>query len=391
MSVRAASEESRASVLARGHLPVLDAYRAVAAVAVVATHVGYQTGQTLHGLLGSILSRLDIGVALFFALSGFLLYRPWVVSQMSRRAGPRIPGYLWRRALRILPAYWVVVVVALAALPDNQGASAVTWVANLGLVQIYVPDTLTHGLTQMWSLSTEVAFYLLLPLLAWATTKASSRVSPLACAATLGLVLLTVNIGWSAWIHTFETEGLRAFWLPNFTSWFAVGIMLAAIVAHVATGRPTPGPVRPFLVLADHPGACWATAAGLMLLASTPLAGPRAFEGVATVPEGIAKNLLYAAIVGLVLLPATLGAQRGRFHSVMAAAPLRHLGDISYGIFLWHLVVLAAIFAVTDRPVFSGGFWPVLIQTLLGAFALATASWLILERPVLRLKGRVPT
>jgi peptidoglycan/LPS O-acetylase OafA/YrhL len=202
---------------------------------------------------------------------------------------------------------------------------------------------------------------------------------------------MAVNVGWSAWIHTFDAEGLRDFWLPNFTSWFAAGIMLAATVAHVAAGRPLPRPMRPLLVLADQPGACWATAGGLMLLASTPLAGPRAFEGVATVPEGIAKNLLYAAIVVLVLLPATLGAQRGRFHAVMSAAPLRHLGDISYGIFLWHLVVLATIFAVTDRPVFSGGFWPVFVQTLLGAVAIATTSWLLLERPVLRLKGRVPT
>jgi len=205
MSVRVAVGQTRASLLARGHLPVLDAYRAVAAIAVVATHVGYQTGQTLHGLFGSVLSRLDIGVALFFALSGFLLYRPWAVAQMSGRPGPRVQGYLWRRALRILPAYWVVVVVALSGLPDNDGASPATWVANLGLVQIYVPDTLTHGLTQMWSLSTEVAFYLLLPVLAWATTKASrGRVSPLGAAAVLGVGLMAVNVGWSAWIHTFD-------------------------------------------------------------------------------------------------------------------------------------------------------------------------------------------
>ena len=389
MSVKE-SPETRASLLARGHLPVLDAYRAVAALAVVATHVGYQTGQTLHGLFGAVLARLDIGVALFFALSGFLLYRPWVVAQLSERPGPRVRGYLWRRALRILPAYWVVVCVALVALPDNQGASRTTWVANLGLVQIYVPETITHGLTQMWSLSTEVAFYLLLPLLAWAATWATRRGrSPLGTAAILGGALIAVNVGWSAWIHVGDSEGLRAYWLPNFASWFAVGIMLAATVAHVASGRPLPRPARPVLALADQPGACWAIAAGLGLLTSTPLAGPRAFEGIATVPEGIVKNLLYAVIVLLVLLPATLGRQKGTFHAVMATPVLRHLGDVSYGIFLWHLVVLSAIFTVSDRPVFTGGFWPVFVETVLGAVALAALSWVVLERPVMRLRGRV--
>jgi peptidoglycan/LPS O-acetylase OafA/YrhL len=391
MSVRAASDESRASVLARGHLPVLDAYRAVAAVAVVATHVGFDTGQTLHGLLGAVLSRLDIGVALFFALSGFLLYRPSAVAQESSSRGPRVAGYLWRRALRILPAYWVVVIVGLVALPENAGASRAAWVANLGLVQIYVPETLAHGLTQMWSLSTEVAFYLVLPLLAWATTKACGiRLSPLGSATSLGVVLVAVNLVWAFWIHNFDT-GLRGFWLPNFTSWFAVGIVLAATVAHVASGRVVPGVIRPLLALADQPGACWATAMGLLLLASTPVAGPLTIEGVTTTSEAIAKNLLYATIVGLLLLPATLGRPRGRFHNVMSSSPLRHLGDISYGIFLWHLIVLSVIFRVTDRPLFSGGFWPVFVETVLGTVAVATTSWMVLERPVLRLKGRVPT
>ncbi|MDH5277874.1 MAG: acyltransferase [Actinomycetota bacterium] len=389
MSVQPAPE-SRASLLARGHLPVLDAYRAVAALAVVATHVGFDTGQTLHGLFGAVLSRLDVGVALFFALSGFLLYRPWAVAQETGRSGPRTRGYLWRRGLRILPAYWVVVVVALVVLPENNSASRATWAANLGLAQIYVPDTLAHGLTQMWSLSTEVAFYLALPLFAYVTTRITGRGrSPLLAASVLVVTLVAVNIGWSAWIHSFETPGLRGFWLPNFTSWFAVGIMLAATVAHVAAGRPTPRVARPFLVLADQPGACWTTAGGLILLATTPMAGPLTIEGVTTASEGVTKNLLYAAIIALVLLPATLGTPDGRFFKVMASAPLRRLGDISYGIFLWHLVVLSVVFRVTDRPLFSGGFWPVFLETVLGTVAIAALSWVVLERPVMRLRSRV--
>jgi peptidoglycan/LPS O-acetylase OafA/YrhL len=385
-------EKERAAVLARGHLPVLDSYRAVAAALVVATHVGFQTGRTAEGLFGAVLSRLDIGVALFFALSGFLLYRPWAVARESSSTGPRVRGYLWRRALRILPAYWVVVVVALAFLPANEGASLATWLANLGLVQIYVPDTLAVGLTQMWSLATEVAFYLLLPALGWLTLRRGrSGRSPLVPALWLAGVLTAVDVAWAGWIHQDGADpGLRGFWLPSFTSWFGLGILLAAAVVHVASGRPAPRALRPVLTLADQPGACWVAALGLFLVAATPLAGPRGFEGMATGTQAVLKNLLYAAVVGLALLPATLGHQGGAFHRVLSLPPLRRLGDISYGIFLWHLVVLFWVFEVTGRPPFSGGFWPVLVETLLGTCAVAAVGWVAMERPLLTLKSRVP-
>ena len=64
-----------------------------------------------------------------------------------------------------MPGYLVAVVVILALLPDVK-ADLTVWLANLTLTQIYVPLTLTAGLTQMWSLSVEVAFYLALPVLA---------------------------------------------------------------------------------------------------------------------------------------------------------------------------------------------------------------------------------
>ena len=80
----------------------------------------------------------------------------------------------------------------------------------------------------------------------------------------------------------------------------------------------------------------------------------------------------------------------GAFHRVLSLPPLRRLGDISYGIFLWHLVVLAWVFEVTGRQPFAGGFWPVLVETLLGTCAVAAVSWVAMERPLLTLKSRVP-
>ena len=78
---------------------------------------------------------------------------------------PPTGHYLRSRIVRIMPGYLVAVVVILTLLPDAK-ADLTVWLANLSLTQIYVPLTLTAGLTQMWSLSVEVAFYLALPFLA---------------------------------------------------------------------------------------------------------------------------------------------------------------------------------------------------------------------------------
>ena len=65
-----------------------------------------------------------------------------------------------------MPGYLVAVVVILTLLPDGNQPNLTVWLANLTLTQVYVPLTLTAGLTQMWSLSVEVSFYLALPILA---------------------------------------------------------------------------------------------------------------------------------------------------------------------------------------------------------------------------------
>ena len=91
----------------------------MAALGVLTTHVAFQTGAVETPVIGPILGRLDLAVALFFALSGFLLWRGWVASahgwsgagRSDRAAHPPIRRYLRHRVVRIWPAYLVVVVV----------------------------------------------------------------------------------------------------------------------------------------------------------------------------------------------------------------------------------------------------------------------------------------
>src|SRR6201986_5464575 len=149
----------------RRFLPAVEGMRACAAIGVVITHVAFDTGH-YGGVDGRLFGRFDLAVAVFFALSGFLLWRSHAAAARGLASRPSTAHYLRSRVVRIMPAYLVAVVVILTLLPDADHASLTVWLANLSLTQVYVPLTLTHGLTQMWSLSVEVTFYLALPILA---------------------------------------------------------------------------------------------------------------------------------------------------------------------------------------------------------------------------------
>jgi peptidoglycan/LPS O-acetylase OafA/YrhL len=375
------------------HFAHLDAMRGVAAVAVVATHVAFQTGRSLTGPFAAVLSRLDFGVSLFFLLSGFLLLRPWLTARARGGPGPGTAGFLWRRALRILPAYWVAVAAALVVVRGNDASAVGIWLRQVTFTQIYGAGHLAHGLTQMWSLATEVAFYLVLPLLApLLVGRGSAGWRPARLLMRLALLELLTLVWLLVVASAPELQARSAgSWLPGQLGWFALGMALAVVEVHLHE-RPT-GETRAWRWLGDAGaalGASWLIALGLFALATTPLAGPRGLD-VPTGLESIAKHLLYGGAALFLLLPLVLGPREsGVARAVLASPPLRVLGEISYGVFLYHLVVLHLVFRWTGRPVFSGGgFLPVLGLTLAGSVAAAAASYWLLERRALRLKDRV--
>ena len=181
--------------------PLLDPLRAVAALCIVVTHTAGLGGFNQAHALGAWTARLDCGVAIFFVLSGFLLYRPFVAARLEGRPGPRVGRYARRRALRILPAYWVALILLGLIVPQyTPGVFGHDWWVYFGLLQSWSANTILGGISATWSLSVELAFYVLLPFYALALRRASVRTE---------LVVLGVSAVAAVVVRTLVGSGRR--------------------------------------------------------------------------------------------------------------------------------------------------------------------------------------
>ncbi|MEV0294492.1 acyltransferase [Nocardia sp. NPDC050710] len=354
---------------ARGFLPALEGMRAMAALGVLLTHVAFQTGATSTPVLGRIWERFDMAVAVFFALSGFLLWRPHAAAARGIGTAPSVGHYLRHRAARILPAYWAVVCAVLVLLPGASDTAGLrVWLSNLGLLQVFVPLTLTDGLTQMWSLSVEVAFYLVLPLLAFAVVRLRGSAARLRVPAIFGFGLIC--LGWN-FLPVPTPDAIHADnWLPGYLPWFAAGMLLAELVddSNVLSKWRR--------LLASQP-LMWAVALAAFLFSATDLGGPAGLTRAE--PWQYVAKMALGTIIGFCLLaPLVLGGGRHRWLRSAVAATL---GRWSYGIFLWHLAVLSVVFPVFGILPFQGNFGYVLILTIAMTLPLAAASYALVEEP----------
>ncbi|OBI16945.1 acyltransferase [Mycobacterium sp. E2327] len=351
----------------RSFLPAVEGMRACAAMGVVVTHVAFQTGHS-SGAAGRLFGRFDLAVAVFFALSGFLLWRGHAAAARGLGPRPRTGHYLRSRAVRIMPAYLVAVVVILTLLPDADQASPTVWLANLTLTQIYVPLTLTGGLTQMWSLSVEVSFYLALPVLALLARRlpVGARVPAIAALAALSWAW-----GWVPVFFGHSDPGTNPLnWPPAFFSWFAAGMLLAEWV-HSGIGVPHR--------FARHRIVVAVVALLAYLLAASPLAGP---EGL--VPGTAAQFAVKTAagsVVAFALVAPLVLDRVDTPHRLLGSTAMVTLGRWSYGLFIWHLAALAMVFPVLGTFPFTGRMPSVLALTLIFGWAIAAVSYGLVESP----------
>ncbi len=391
------------------HFACFDGLRAIAAVSVLLLHSAWVSGFTRRSSLGAYTSRLEIGVSVFFLISGFLLYRPFAVSHLTERASPNVRRFWERRLLRIVPAYWLALTVLTYVFHIVQLGPGWQGVATHYLfLQIYFPTAIFFGITQAWSLCTEMSFYLVLPLYA-AVVGFRRRPQKRQMVWELGglATLCIISFVFRYWvlhlpILTFKDgkfvglcapncstraiyPALMVDWLPAYLDLFAFGMLLAVLSVWFTERKSEPTWLSNRLM----PWLSWAGAA-VMFVVVSHVVTDHSILPFSTARINLERQELYGAFAFLLLLPAVFGPQdRSPIRRLLRSWPLASLGVISYGIYLWHLDLINQFMKWTGWHDGMVPFWILACAAFGLAIAFASASYFGLERPILRFKGRI--
>ena len=367
----------------RSHLVPLDGLRGLAILLVLLLH--FTTDMTFPA--GSVAAGVQsafqlgwIGVDLFFVLSGFLITGILVDNEGS-------DGYFRvfyaRRALRILPVYFLSVLVAFHLLPrllhgfDTGGArtEAAFWLFLTNFREL--PYQLARTVGHLWSLAIEEQFYLLWPLVVFFSSRTQAR------RIVLATVLLSPIVRYAA-----LRSGVDGSAIYHFTPFRLDGLATGAFVA---------------LSVRDSQ---WR--AGLARMSS--VAGIVAFVvaailyGPVPIPQPLSQQLDlsigFSALCigfGALLTRIVLAAPSSRLAGVFSSRALVLLGSYSYAMYLVHVPLLRVIAKLTVPPQWAGSQrWPLLwifgYTAALGILTLAAAmiSWHLVEKRFLALKRFVP-
>ena len=313
-----------------------------------------------------------LGVWLFFVLSGFLITRILIEERERVELGETTPmaaltQFYWRRTIRIFPIYYLLLAaIALVALviPIQHGTageylSYVTYTTNL---LVWHVDHWLGSFSHLWSLAVEEQFYLAFAPLILLTPR---RWSVAICVA-----LLLVGLGVKAAMALAHQDVTRL--LVESSANFS--IMALGGLTGIASLRPQ---------ALSWTGRAWVQA-GLMAAIGLS-AAVLAFTGTSLVTWGTFIPLLCALLI--------IGVERGQETWVVAALdlwPLRSLGRVSYGFYLFHNFIPTSLMekALSHVGVHNAVVTEAMQFAL--ATALATASWLLVEKPISRLKGGLP-
>ncbi len=341
-----------------GHRPALDGVRALAVGLVVLGHID---DVLLPGgrdpLPGGFL-----GVDLFFVLSGFLITR-LLLTERSRTGRVGLGAFYLRRAARLLPAVVLLLIGhAIWVTVADVGVTAAMERDSILVVGLYVSNwasqldrDLAFGLGHLWSLSVEEQFYLAWPLLVWAVRRRTSLLWPV------------IGVGVAFAVATRQDLWGDVHWLLIY---IRTDARMDALLLGCALG------------IVHHRGLVARMSRGAR--GALGLAGLAGLVGAAMALQP-SREVLYGPGFTLVALAAAaliagVVEGDGGLARVFSLRPLRAVGRVSYGVYLWHFPAFLAVdHAWPDAPALA------LVAVALGATAvLVVASWTLVERPVLR-------
>jgi peptidoglycan/LPS O-acetylase OafA/YrhL len=390
-------------------LPGIEGMRAIAASSVLVYHVWLLSGpdgsHANVGPLDLVLPDLAFGVTLFFTLSGFLLYRPYVASLLRGKSLPPARGYFRNRALRIVPAYLVILLLVSymfhsVLVRDSAGRlynggplSPGQFLKSALFVHDYFPSSVLIGIGAAWSLAVEVVFYLAVPLLGLGalvlargrTSRSARRLAALAPAVAMLLVGLSGKAsaallvppvypyaGWEAdWHSVLE----RSFWCQ--ADLFAFGMALAVVRIDWEDG---------LLRLPRH----WRKLAIALALAGYIITAKETYlaEQLSYSPYNTVMALTCALVLALVVLPPKDVARPPLLLRVLESRLLIAVGLISYSLFLWHAPLTRFVQEHGLTLAGASGFFVNLAGVAAFAGLLSILTYRFVEEPALRLKSR---
>jgi peptidoglycan/LPS O-acetylase OafA/YrhL/lysophospholipase L1-like esterase len=354
------------------YMPALDGMRAFAVVAVLLYHGGVSWARGGY-----------FGVDAFFVISGFLI-TSLLLAEWRENSGINFKQFWARRARRLLPALALVLVVvaiyaARAAQPielhqlRRDSYATIAYVANWSQIfshqsyfeQFAAPSALKHT----WSLAIEEQFYLLWPLIVFAAlrvARGSKRILLAGCA-----VLAVASAVEMAVLYHPGQDPSRVYYG---TDTRAQSLLIGAILAILLTRRPE---IRSYAARRTlHIGASAAVVTLAVIWSQTSEGNAWQYRG------GFA---LAAVLVGVVIAGVTQPSDPGRLGRFFALPPLRAIGIISYGLYLWHWPLY--VFLSPDRTGLSG--ISLLTVRLVATFAVAIASYYLVEKPIRH--GAIPS
>ncbi|MEB3198554.1 MAG: acyltransferase [Candidatus Sericytochromatia bacterium] len=373
---------------ATDHLDVLDGLRGVAILWVLAFHVWQLSWLpqqlTIAGWTCQFTHLTETGfsgVELFFFISGFCLLWPFVRALRQGTPAPSWRHYASRRAIKILPSYWLsIVLMLLIARPawlSDPAQALWNLTAHAFFFQNISPQAETAVNGVLWSLGVEVQFYLIFPLLAWAFVRRPAWTWVGLCGAAI------------AWRHGVQTWAHPHFhWLmqqlPAYLDLFATGMLGAWLQGRRAPSAPA-GLLARGLATAIALGALWAVhsyALGLWQVRHDGGDWPNGYQ---------VAHRWHLALAFLLLTLASMRAWPF-WQRLFTWRPLLWLSVISYNLYLWHQFVGRQFMYVWKWPVPATSdphhdpVWQLsfTIVTIAASLAVAAAITYGFERPLLR-------